>query len=111
LYVAETDAEAQRLFTSAQLMGLNLIRGRPGLLPPPVDNMRGRWSPAEQAAMAHRTSYAVVGSPEAARRRLDEFVEETNADEFIAVSQIYDHAARLRSYELGAQVFQELNAA
>jgi luciferase family oxidoreductase group 1 len=107
LYVAETDAEAQRIFTSAQLMGLNLIRGRPGLLPPPIASMSGRWSPAEEAAMAQRTMYAVVGSAETVRRRMQEILEETGADELIAVSQIYDHAARLRSYEIGAEVLRE----
>ena len=108
MYAAETDEEAQRIFTSAQLMGLNLIRGRPGLLPPPIDSMSSRWSPAEEAAMAQRTRYAVVGSPERVRVRLREILEETGADEFIAVSQIYDHAARLRSYEIAAPIFREL---
>jgi luciferase family oxidoreductase group 1 len=108
MYAADTDEEARRIFTSAQLMGLNLIRGRPGLLPPPIDSMEGRWSPAEEAAMAHRAMYAVVGSPETARRRLREILTGTAADEFIAVSQIYDHAARLRSYELAAEIFREL---
>lgn len=108
IYAAETDDEARRIFTSAQLMGLNLIRGRPGLLPPPVDRMDGRWSPAEEAAMAHRTMYAVVGSPETVRRRLSGIMEETAADELIAVSQLYDHAARLRSYEIAAPILREL---
>jgi luciferase family oxidoreductase group 1 len=108
MYAADTDEEARRIFTSAQLMGLNLIRGRRGLLPPPIDSMDGRWSPAEAAAMAQRTMYAVVGSPETVRRRLSEILKETAADELIAVSQIYDHAARLRSYEIAAQIFREL---
>jgi luciferase family oxidoreductase group 1 len=108
LYAADTDVEAQRIFTSAQLMGLNLIRGRPGLLPPPIESMEGRWSAAEMAAMAQRTMYSVVGSPETVRRRLREILDETAADEFIGVSQIYDHAARLRSYEIGAAAFQRI---
>ncbi len=108
MYAAKTDAEARRLFTSAQLMGLGLIRGRPGLLPPPVESMAGEWSAAEEAAMAHRTRYAVVGSAETIRLRLREVLDETGADELIAVSQIYDHAARLRSYEIAAGVLREL---
>jgi len=111
LYAAETDKEARRIFTSAQQMGLALIRGRPAELPPPVESMTGRWSPAEEAAIAERTRYCAVGSPETVRSRLEEFLEETAADEFIAVSQIFDHAARLRSYEFGAAVCQEMNAA
>ena len=111
IYAADTDAEAQRIFTSAQSMGLNLIRGRPALLPPPIESMNGRWTPAEEAAMAHRTMYAVVGSAETVRRRLREIINETGADELIAVSQIYDHAARLHSYEIGAEVFADLTSA
>jgi luciferase family oxidoreductase group 1 len=108
IYAAETDAEAERIFTSAQLMGLSLIRGRPGLLPPPIESMNGRWSAAEQAAMQHRTAYAVVGSPTTVRGRLREILDETAADELIAVSQIYNHHARLRSYEVAAEISREL---
>ena len=107
MYAADTDAEARRIFTSAQLMGLQLIRGRPGLLPPPIDRIEGKWTPEEEAAMTHRTQFAVVGSRETVRQRLLQILEETGADELIAVSQIYDHAARLRSYEIAADVFRE----
>ena len=96
VFAAETDAAAQRLFTSAQLQFLNLIRGRPSELPPPVDTMEGRWNRAEQLAVAQRTRCSAVGSPETVRRRIDELIEETRAEEIIATAQIYDHAARLR---------------
>ncbi len=108
LYVAETDAEARRIFTSAQEGALKLIRGFPGLLPPPVESMEGRWSAAEERAIAHRSSYSAVGSLATVRQRLQEVLEETGADELIAVAQIYDHEARLRSYELGAEIFPSL---
>jgi luciferase family oxidoreductase group 1 len=108
VFAAETDAAAQRLFTSAQLQFLNLIRGHPSELPPPVDTMEGRWSRAEQLAVAQRTRCSAVGSPETVRRRIDELLEETGADEIIATAQIYDHAARLRSFEIAANVFQEI---
>ena len=75
-----------------------MIRGRPGKLPPPVDNIGERWSRAEHAALAQRTQFAAVGSPETVRHRIEEWLEQTGADEMIAVSQIYDHAARLQSY-------------
>ena len=107
LYAAETDAEARRLFTSAQLQGLNLIRGQPSKLPPPVDEVEFRTA-AERAAMTNRTRYAVVGSAGTVRRRLVEIVEETRADELIAVAQIFEHTARLRSYEIGAEMMREL---
>ena len=108
LYAADSDEEARRLFTSAQLQVLNLIRGTPNQLPPPVDRMDGRWTPAEEAALAHRTQYTLVGSAETVRHRLEQVLDETAADEVIAVAQIYDHAARVRSYEIGASVFRQL---
>jgi alkanesulfonate monooxygenase SsuD/methylene tetrahydromethanopterin reductase-like flavin-dependent oxidoreductase (luciferase family) len=90
-------------------MFLNLIRGHPGKLPPPVDSMEGRWSPAERAAVEHRMMYSAVGSPETVRRRLEQLLAETKADEIIATAQIFDHAARLRSFEIAAEVFREIN--
>jgi luciferase family oxidoreductase group 1 len=104
LYAADTDSEARRLATSAQLQVLSLIRGAPGKMPPPVDSMDGHWNPAEQAAIEQRMQYAAVGSPETVQRQLAGLVAETSADELMLVGQIYDHAARLRSYEIGAAV-------
>ncbi len=106
LFAAETDAEAKRLATSAQLMFLNLVRGRPGELPPPVDAMP--WSAPERAAVAERMRYSAIGSPATLRAKFQEFLAETSADEIIVTAQIYDHAARLRSFELGAQILAEL---
>ncbi len=109
LYAADTDEEARRIFTSAQLMGLGLIRGNPGKLPPPVDTMNGLWRTAlEREAMEGRTRYAVVGSKTTIRDRIEEIMRATAADEIIAVSQIYDHAARLHSFEIGADIFKEI---
>ena len=109
LFAAETDDKAYRLATSAQLMFLNLVRGRPGELPAPVESLDGSWSPAERAAVAERMHYAIVGSPETVRRRLEQILKETQADEFIATGQIFDHAARVRSFEIGAAAFRALN--
>ena len=108
VFAAETDAEARRLFSSAQLMFLNLIRGRPGKLSPPVERIEDHCSPAELAAIDQRTRCAAVGSPETVRRRFQELLEQTQADEIIATAQIYDHAARLRSFEIAAQAFSEI---
>ncbi len=108
VFAAETDAEARRLFTSAQLMFLNLIRGRPGKLPPPVDRIEDYCSPAELAAIDQRTRCAAIGSPETVRRRLQELLEQTQADEIIATAQIHDHAARLRSFQIAAEQFRAI---
>ena len=103
VFAAETDAEAQRLSTSSQLQVLGLIRGHPGELPPPVDSMDGQWSPHERAAIEQRMRYAAIGSPETVRQKLSDIFAETAADEIIITSQIYDHSARLRSFEIAAE--------
>ncbi|HEX4665945.1 MAG TPA: LLM class flavin-dependent oxidoreductase [Chthoniobacterales bacterium] len=108
IFAAETDAEAARLFTSAQLQFLTMVRGRPGKLPPPVESMEGLWSVPERAAVRQRTRFSAVGSAETVRRRLEEILEETAADEIIATAQIYDHAARLRSFEIAAEILSGL---
>ncbi len=109
IFAADTDAEARRLMTSAQLMFLNLVRGNPGKLPQPVESMDGLWSPAERRTVEQRTRFSAVGSPETVQRRLEELLDETGADEVIATAQIFDHAARLRSFEIAAGAFREIN--
>jgi luciferase family oxidoreductase group 1 len=106
-FAAETDEEARRLFTSLQQAFLNLIRGHPGPLRPPVDDMDGLWSPAERAHVERMTRVSVVGSPDTVRRGLEAIVEATGADELILASQIFDHRARLRSFEIVADVCRE----
>jgi luciferase family oxidoreductase group 1 len=110
LFAAETDEAARGLATSAQMMFLNLVRGRPGELPPPVSPDEVRWSPAEHAAVEERMRYALIGSAETIRQRVQAILAETAADEIIATAQIYDHAARLKSFEIGARVFREFLA-
>ncbi|MEO8043852.1 MAG: LLM class flavin-dependent oxidoreductase [Spartobacteria bacterium] len=108
VFAAETDAEAQKLFTSSQLQFLSMVRGRPGKLPPPVESMEGHWSAPERIAVSQRTRCSAVGSPETVRRRLEALLEKTEADEIIATAQIYDHAARLRSFEIAAGELSQL---
>ncbi len=110
VFAADTDAEARRLFTSLQQQFLNLLRGTPGQLPPPVDSMEGLWSAAEQAHIDHMMRMSLVGSPATIREGLTTLLAETGADELIVAAQIHDHAARLRSYELLAQVRDALTA-
>jgi luciferase family oxidoreductase group 1 len=100
---ADTDAEAGRLVTSLQQQWLNLRRGTPGLLPPPVDSMDDRWSPAERAGVEHSLAYAALGSPRTIVQRLSRFIDVTRADEIIIAGHIFDHAARLRSFEIVAE--------
>ena len=110
VFAAETDDEARRLFTSLQQAFVNLRRGRPGPLPAPVETTEGLWSPLEAAGIDHALHYSVIGSPETVRRGLEAFVNETKADELMLTGQIYDHAARLRSFEIAAGVRDELKA-
>jgi luciferase family oxidoreductase group 1 len=105
---AETDGEARRLFTSLQQAFVNLRRGQPGPLPPPVDDIEARLSPLERSMLAHSLSCAVVGSPEIVRRGLAAFIARTGADELMVTAQIFDHAARLRSFDLAAAARDEL---
>ena len=108
VFAAQTEAEARRLFSSAQLQFLGLIRGRPGKLPPPVDRIEDYCSGAELAAIEQRTRCSAIGAPETVRRRLEELIDETRADEIIATAQIFDHSARLRSFQIAAEVFREI---
>ncbi len=108
---ADTDEEAARLFTSLQQQWTLLRRGSPAPLPPPVDTMEGRWSPAEKAGLEHALARAIVGSPETVRSGLEAFIAETGADELMMTSQIYDHAARLHSFEIVAGIKDTFQAA
>ena len=104
VFAAETDAEAQRLFTSLQQAFVNLRSGRPGPLPPPLDEYDQRLTPMERQMIAEMLACSFVGAPDGVRRGLEAFVAQTGADELMIASQIHDHAARLRSYELAAGV-------
>jgi luciferase family oxidoreductase group 1 len=100
---ADTDEAAKHLFTSIQQAFLNLRRGQPAQLPPPLAGFGDRMAPAERAMLDQALACSAVGSPETVRRGVEAFVARTGADELIVASQIYDHAARLRSYEMLAE--------
>jgi luciferase family oxidoreductase group 1 len=106
VFAADTNEEARRLSTSHQQMHLNLIRGTPGQMPPPVDSMEGRWLPHEQASVESTLRASIIGDPDTVRQGLQAFVDSTRADELIINSMMFDHAARLRSYEIIAQARQ-----
>lgn len=101
---AETDEEAQRLFTTVQQSFTNLVRGSGGKLQAPIDNIEEYWTPAEKRAASRMLEHSIVGSRETVRRGLESFVELTNADELMVVTSLYDHAARVRSYEIVGEI-------
>ncbi|WP_342554074.1 LLM class flavin-dependent oxidoreductase [Paenibacillus sp. FSL R7-0652] len=105
--VADTDEEAAWLGTTMQQQFLNIIRGTTGLVQPPAV-MDGKWTDREQAAVAQTLKAAVNGSPEKVRGQLESFIRQTQADELIITSMIYDHPARLHSYELIAQLARNI---
>ncbi|MDQ1910241.1 LLM class flavin-dependent oxidoreductase [Paenibacillus sp. GD4] len=108
IIAAETDEEARRLATSHEQAFLKIIRGQTGMLQPPVDDMEPLWNEREKAIIRKQLSYSIAGSKATVRDRLPAFIKETGADELIVTAQVYDHQARLRSYELLSEAFAEL---
>ena len=111
VFAAETDAEARRLFSSLRQAFVNLRRGRPGKLPPPVDDLDADLDPYARAMLARSLACSVVGGPETVRRGLQEFAASTGADELMVTAQIFDHAARRRSFAILADVHGQVAAA
>ena len=109
--VADTDREAERLFTSVQQRFVDMVRNRRGLLSPPIDDIDAYWTGAEKAHAMRMLACSFVGSPDTVRERLQAFVERTAADELMVSAAIYDPAARRRSYELLAEVGRALRPA
>lgn len=101
---ATTDEEAGYLRTSSLQSFVNLRRGVPGKLPPPVEGYEEQLSGAEQAMVQDLSRCAAVGSPSSVKSQIEAFLEETQADELIIVSSVYEHEARLRSYEITADI-------
>ncbi len=99
----ETDSTAERLFSSLQQAFMSLRSGHPGPLPPPVDDMDDRLDDASRAMLSHALSQAIVGSPVTVQTKLADFIRRTGADEVMITSSIFDHQARLRSFEIVAQ--------
>ena len=106
---AETALEARRIATSAQQASLNLIRNHPGLLPVPLaspDHLD--WNDFERAAVEARMAVAIIGDRQRVRQGLQLFLDETQVDELMIVTAAYDHAARLRSYEIVAEALESI---
>lgn len=103
---ADSDEEARRLATSQEQQFLSLIRRTPGQLRPPVYNMDTIWTPQEKELVQRQLGFAAIGSVQTVRSKLEQILEETAADELIIATQVYDHQARLHSYELLAELFR-----
>jgi alkanesulfonate monooxygenase SsuD/methylene tetrahydromethanopterin reductase-like flavin-dependent oxidoreductase (luciferase family) len=110
IIAAETDAEAQRLATSQFQSFLRLIRGIPGQLQPPVENMDELWNAQEKAAVQSKLGGSIIGSAATVEAELERFLIETQADELMINAMIFDHEARLRSYEIVADVWKRKTA-
>jgi luciferase family oxidoreductase group 1 len=108
IIAADTDGEARHLFTSLQQSFVKLRRGTPGKLAPPIDDITSWAAPAELAGLNHSLVYSFVGSPETVSRGVQSFLETTQANELIVSGHIFDHAARLHSYELAARIRDSL---
>jgi luciferase family oxidoreductase group 1 len=108
VFAADTDEEAQWRATSMQQAFVNLRTGRPSKLPPPVKDYRATLGPQENAMLDSVLSCTAVGSPDTVRAQLQGFIASTQADELMITSQIFEHTARLRSYEIVADVHQQL---
>ena len=104
VFAAETDAEARRLFTSQQQSVINLRSGRPGPLPPPMDDIATILDSRGRAILDSVLACAIVGSPETVRHGLNAFIARHRPDELIVTAQIFDHAARLRSFDILSQI-------
>ena len=100
---AETEAEARLLFSSQQQSFVNLRRGRPGPLPPPVDGFDAQLDRYARAMLDDALSCAVIGDPETVRSGLDAFARRTGADELIVTANIFDHEKRKRSFSIAAE--------
>ncbi|RWO92992.1 LLM class flavin-dependent oxidoreductase [Mesorhizobium sp.] len=111
VFAAPSDAEARLLFTSLQQAFVNLRTGRPGRLPPPVDGYERDLDVMAKTMLGQALSCAVVGAPETVRQGIKAFVQRTGADELMVTAQIFDHAARVRSFEILANVHKSLSEA
>ena len=108
VFAADTDEEAQLLATSMQQAFVNLRSGHPKRLQPPVAGYLDSIAAAFRDMLDDVLSCAAIGSPDTVKRALQDFIEQTGADELMITSQIFDHDARLRSYEITAELHEAL---
>lgn len=104
VFAADTDFDAQLRATSMQQAFINLRSGRPTKLKPPVEGYLDLLSPPERSMLDGVLSCSAIGAPDTVARQIKEFIARTGADELMITSQIFEHAARLRSYEITADI-------
>lgn len=100
---SETDQEAQKISTSFLQLATGIVRGKTKPLPAPVESMNGIWNDFEEMAVKNMMAYTFVGEHTRVKKELNAFVDEHSIDELMVVSHIFDHKARVRSYELLTQ--------
>jgi luciferase family oxidoreductase group 1 len=105
---AETDADARRLFTTQQQSFINLRRGQPGLVPPPIEDIEAYWTPTEKLGVERALGCAVVGSPATVQQGLADFIARHRPDELMLTANIFDHGLRRRSFELAMQARERM---
>ncbi|QRP62539.1 LLM class flavin-dependent oxidoreductase [Rhodanobacter sp. FDAARGOS 1247] len=108
---ADSDAEARRLFTTQQQSFINLRRGRPGLIPPPIDDIEAYWTPPEKLMVERALACAVVGDAATVERGIAAFIGRHRPDELLLTANVFEHGARRRSFELAAAARDRLQAA
>jgi luciferase family oxidoreductase group 1 len=111
IIAADSDQEAKRLATTQQMSFAEIFRGSRGLSRPPIDDIETFWTPLEKARASQMLARSVIGSPDTVRAGIAAFVAETGVEEIMIVSDVYDHAARLRSFEIIAAAGREATGA
>jgi luciferase family oxidoreductase group 1 len=107
VFAADTFSQAEFLASSMQQAFVNLRSGHPSRLQPPMEGYVEGLAPQERAILEQVLSCASIGTPETVREDLHNFIKRTDADELMITSQIFDHVARLRSFEIAAQAFKD----
>jgi len=106
VFAAETDAQAHYLASSAQQAFINLRSGRPAKIPPPVENFMQQIGEAERSLLNQILACSAIGSPDTVAQQMHAFIAQTGADELMIASNIFEHQARLRSYDIAMNVFR-----
>jgi len=108
---ADSDVEARRLFTTQQQSFINLRRGRPGLIPPPIDDIESYWTPPEKLMVERALACAVVGAADTVKDGIEAFTARHRPDELLITANVFEHAARRSSFEIAAAVRDRLSVA
>lgn len=101
---ADSNAEARRAFTTQQQSFINLRRGRPGLVPPPIDDIEAYWTPPEKLMVERALACAVIGDADTVKGGIATFIERHRPDELILTANVFEHAARRHSFEIAAAI-------